>query len=83
MRHKTVKRVLLAALVLTSGSLFASSCLETFLMAFNPCGTIFAFCTEQDWLRIIDPVITAPNYDVDPSCTIPFRCDPPYPPPIT
>jgi hypothetical protein len=44
----------------------------------NPCGTILSNCDPTDWWTIIWPVIEAPNYDRDPSCTIPYLCGEPW-----
>lgn len=43
----------------------------------NPCGSIFAFCTAEELDRMNNPI---PDYENDPSCTIPGACgDQPFP----
>ena len=42
----------------------------------NPCGTVFAFCDAQD-LDFLNRTI--PDFEDDPTCTIPYACgDPPF-----
>ena len=71
-RRVAVSMLMLAPLL--AGTVLSSGCLETALLAANPCGTIFKNCTPDTWYAVIWPVIEAPNYDKDPSCTIPFGC---------
>lgn len=47
---------------------FLPSC-ETLLTTINPCGNILGFCTEEDIDLLFADV---PDYDLDPTCTIPF-----------
>jgi hypothetical protein len=78
MLGKTRRRLailLLMALPL-AGTVMASGCLETALLALNPCGTVLKNCTPETWYALVWPVIEAPNYDRDPSCTIPYGCGP-------
>jgi hypothetical protein len=59
------------ALLVATGAVLPGifpSC-ETTLTTLNPCGTIFAFCEPEDVYRIFADV---PDFDYDPSCTIPF-----------
>ena len=67
---RSVRRVMLAAFVpgaMLYGS-FLPSC-ESLLTTFNPCGTLLGFCAEED----IDLLFaTIPDFDLDPTCTIPF-----------
>ncbi len=59
------------AVALGSGVCLATpipSC-ESVLTTVNPCGTVFAFCDPQD----VDVLFaTIPDFDLDPTCTIPF-----------
>lgn len=60
-------RVLLPALIGIQFG-FLPSC-KGILTTFNPCGNIFAFCSEAD----IDLLFASvPDFNLDPTCTIPF-----------
>lgn len=72
LRHRVIVRILVVAPLL-AGTVYGPSCLETTLLALNPCGTVLD-CDPADYYAIIWPVITAPDYDRDPSCTIPYAC---------
>ncbi len=48
---------------------FLPSC-SSVLSVFNPCGTIFGFCEQEDLDLLLSDGI--PNFDLDPTCTIPF-----------
>jgi len=82
MFRKLGVRLLLIFLVVTCGRLYQSGCYESVLLGLNPCGTVLAICTPEDWYRAISPALTWPNYELDPSCTIPYSCGA-YPPPVT
>jgi hypothetical protein len=47
---------------------FLPSC-EGILTTFNPCGTVFGFCSEADLDLLFADI---PDFDLDPTCTIPF-----------
>ena len=68
------RKMILAALAATAGCVYASGCMQTAALSLNPCGTLFAFCTADDWLRAIDPLVTYPDFELDPSCTMPYQC---------
>ena len=74
-------RILLVGLAIGCGRLYQQGCYESALLAANPCGTVLGICTPAAWLRAVFPAITVPNYESDPSCTIPFTCTA-YPPVI-
>lgn len=80
MRKTTKRRAAIALLMLAPliGTTFASGCLETTLLALNPCGTVLSNCTPEQWFTLVWPVIEAPNYERDPSCTIPYMCGSPW-----
>lgn len=65
------RRLLPLAIALTCGGslpLVIPSC-GPLLTTVNPCGTIFAFCNA----RAVDEIFgTIPDYNLDPTCTIPF-----------
>jgi hypothetical protein len=79
MLRKLGLKLLLVALTLCCGSLYQQGCFESLVLGANPCGTVLAVCTPEQWLRAVFPLVTVPNYESDPSCSIPFRCGP-YPP---
>ena len=83
MFRKLGAKLLLVVLAATCGRLYQSGCYESMLVGLNPCGTVLAICTPEDWYRAISPALTFPNYELDPSCTIPYSCGTAYPPPVT
>ena len=64
-------RVWVALAIMSAGSVFVNipSC-EVILTTFNPCGTVFGFCEEEDLDLLLAGNI--PDWDLDPTCTIPF-----------
>lgn len=68
---RTIRMVAAGTLVFQLGLL--PSC-RGLLTVFNPCGTIFGFCEQEDLDFILSENI--PNYDLDPTCTIPFATGP-------
>ncbi len=73
-RHRIIKKAMLsAAVVLAGGSVLGSGCINT-LASINLCGTVFTFCTPVDQLNLLYPLLEVPDYDADPSCTIPLGC---------
>ncbi|RJP33903.1 MAG: hypothetical protein C4547_11615 [Phycisphaerales bacterium] len=72
MRHPVLRHRLAAicTVALSGGTLFLSlpSC-ETTLKTLNPCATVFEFCDANDIELIFADI---PDYDLDPTCTIPF-----------
>lgn len=65
--RRVVVSLAMGATVLQLG--FLPSC-RGILTVFNPCGTIFGFCQEEDLDLILSDRL--PNFDLDPTCTIPF-----------
>jgi hypothetical protein len=48
--------------------------MEQFLMAVNPCGTVLT-CSPQTWYEtVVWPFVKFPDFERDPSCTIPYGC---------
>ena len=69
---KTVTRRVFVGLATLTGCTFATGLLpscETALTTVNPCGSVFGFCDPQDLDLLFADV---PDYDLDPSCTIPY-----------
>jgi hypothetical protein len=60
-------------MVLAGGSVLGSGCMNT-LASINLCGTVFTFCTPTDQLNLLFPMLELPDFDTDPSCTIPLGC---------
>jgi hypothetical protein len=75
---QAILRVSLAILFI--GTTFQAGCLGTLMRNFNPCGTIIE-CDplEYDYLAYGLPE-NAPDWDLDPTCTLPGFCGPvPFP----
>ncbi len=75
---RTWKRRIAVALLMfapLTATTLEMGCVETALVAANPCGTILN-CDPTIWYELIWPVITAPDYERDPTCTIPGGCGP-------
>ena len=72
--HKSVRKITLGLTVLLSGStVFDNGCFNT-LASVNVCGTILTFCTPADQINLLFPYLEVPDFDTDPSCTIPLGC---------
>ena len=75
------RRLIVTLMVCSSGTVFGglSSCYNragNLTRVFNPCGTIFDFCEPEDIDLLFAEV---PDWDVDPTCTIPGACGDPFP----
>jgi len=88
-RKKLVKKLSLAtAVMLGGGTLLQGACSNTLLtLGASTCGTVFAFCTPGDAALMLFRFFEIPDFDTDPTCTIPFACGPDpddnlFPPPI-
>lgn len=70
--QRRIRRGLAKSLtVAVGGTLFIPllpSC-ETALTILNPCGSVFGFCDPRDIDLIFADI---PDFDLDPTCTIPF-----------
>ena len=77
-RKRRIATMLLMLAPLTATT-FAPGCLETALLAANPCGTILN-CDPDFWQFTVYPALTVPNWELDPSCVIPGACGD-WPPP--
>jgi hypothetical protein len=38
------------------------------------CGTLLTWCTPMDQLNLFYPLLQTPDFQTDPSCTIPLGC---------
>jgi hypothetical protein len=65
-----LRRTLVGLAILTTGTAFLNlpSCSGT-LTTFNPCGTVFSFCTAEELDALFSPI---PNFNLDPTCSIPY-----------
>ena len=79
LKRKLIKFSCAAAMC--GGLLFSNGCFN-FLTSLQICGVIVpaTICTPEDQLLLTFQFQEVPNFDVDPSCTIPFSCGTPqYP----
>jgi len=67
-----VKAAMSLATILAGGTMF-QGCLNAALSV-PVCGTIFTFCTPADQANAIFPILDLPDFNADPSCTIPLGC---------
>ena len=65
-------RVLGLAIVIVASCLYQGACLSA-LYGVNPCGTILANCDPTEYEQLFGDYYE-PDYNVDPTCTIPFEC---------
>jgi len=72
-KHRLAVGLLIVA-PLIAGTTVGMNCLETFLLSVTPCGTVLTNCTPDDWVQMIWPILTVPDYERDPSCTVPYGC---------
>ncbi|HVP10219.1 MAG TPA: hypothetical protein VMV94_03425 [Phycisphaerae bacterium] len=74
-RHKKIQKVVLAlSIALAGGTVLGDGCINT-LASIPICGTVLTFCTPQDQLNLFYPMLETPNFQWDPSCTVPYGCD--------
>jgi len=73
-RHRMLRKTLVGLSVLLGGStVLDNGCINT-VASLPICGTVLTFCTPTDQLNLFFPMLDLPNYDWDPSCTIPMGC---------
>ena len=72
-RKLFTKAVLSAGLLFAGGTVLSNGCMNT-LASLNLCGTVFTFCDPVDQLNLMYPMLEVPDFDSDPSCTIPLGC---------
>lgn len=73
-RARLIRRMtLVATIALAGGTAFGNGCINTF--ASVPwCGGLLTWCTPDDQLNLLYPLLETPDFTTDPSCTIPFGC---------
>ncbi len=67
------KKMIACAVVVAGGSLFQSNCINT-VASLPICGGVLTFCSPADQLNALFPFLETPDYNSDPSCTIPLGC---------
>lgn len=67
------KTLLTMTVMLGGGTVMADGCINT-LASINLCGTVLTFCTPADQLNLFLPYLELPDFNADPSCTIPLGC---------
>ncbi len=73
-RHRLLQKALFGlSAALAGGMVLGNGCINT-LASVPICGTVLTFCTPQDQLNLMYPMLDLPNFDWDPSCTIPLGC---------
>ena len=73
-RHKFLTKTLLSvSILLAGGTVLSNGCINT-LASLPICGGILTFCTPSDQLNLLYPMLEIPDFNADPSCTIPLGC---------
>ncbi len=67
------KKMIGVAVVIAGGSLFQSNCINT-VASLPICGGVLTFCSPADQMNALFPFLETPDFDSDPSCTIPLGC---------
>lgn len=65
---KFFEKLILTVILLATLSMVMGGCV------INLCGTVLTFCTPIDQLNLMFPLLQVPDYDSDPSCSIPLGC---------
>ncbi|QDV92187.1 hypothetical protein RAS2_33010 [Phycisphaerae bacterium RAS2] len=73
--RKLRKLMLGATAILAGGTVLNNGCINT-LASVPICGTVLTFCTPTDQLNLMFPLLETPDFNADPSCTIPLGCSP-------
>lgn len=72
--NKKKNRLLMAATAfLAGGTVLQSNCANA-IYSLPICGAILTFCTPTDQLNALFPLLETPDFNADPSCTIPLGC---------
>ncbi|MCZ6682604.1 MAG: hypothetical protein O7B26_05415 [Planctomycetota bacterium] len=73
-RQRLLRKAMLGVVsVCAGGFVFQSGC-TNLILGVTPCGTVFTFCSPADIANLIFPLLELPDFDADPSCTIPLGC---------
>lgn len=73
-QYRKYKKLALGATVLMAGgTVFQNTCINT-LASLPICGAVLTFCSPSDQLIALFPLLTTPDFDADPGCTIPGTC---------
>lgn len=73
-KHKSIRRKLVGLGLLAAGSsLFANNCIN-FAASLPICGGVLTFCSPADQINLLWPLLQTPDFNADPSCTIPLGC---------
>jgi hypothetical protein len=67
--HRGMRRALVGCAILAMGTAFQLPSCQGVLTTFNPCGTVFGFCTAEELDALFAPI---PDFSLDPTCSIPF-----------
>ena len=61
------------SIALAGGTVLGNGCIN-WMASVPVCGTVLTFCTPQDQLNLMYPMLDLPNFNWDPSCTFPMGC---------
>ena len=70
---KQKKLAMTATVLLAGGTVFQGTCANA-LFSLPICGAVLTFCTPGDQINVLWPLLTTPDFDADPTCTIPLGC---------
>ena len=71
--RKMKRLATMASLCVAGGTLMQGNCFNA-VASLPICGGILTFCTPNDQLNVLFPLLTTPDFDADPTCTIPLGC---------
>jgi len=71
--YKRKNVVFAAGVMLAGGTVFQGTCANA-LFSLPICGAVLTFCTPFDQVNVLFPLLTTPDFNADPSCTIPLGC---------
>lgn len=71
--YKRKNVAIAASMMLAGGTVFQGNCANA-LFSLPICGGVLTFCTPSDQLNILFPLLTTPDFNSDPTCTIPLGC---------
>jgi len=71
--RKMKRLATMASLCVAGGTLLQGNCFNA-VASLPICGGILTFCTPNDQLNVLFPLLTTPDFNADPTCTIPLGC---------